>query len=248
MSEFFNTDNPEIAEEFAKRVVGGALKAARSFVPTYENMEGKRVHHTVAIENGVLYVSPRQAAYIAQVRLKFDEMCKKRGPLRALMAEHGPQICTVLNYGLASPWLKAQDKNVRHASAGPNGISIAVALGIVELELRPTQESRQLAEEVNGILQQRVLHREPIVANLPLPQYPETGDSWVLRISNNEAVYASRFVKECEDTQLLLKSGMMPAGEITVSVYEDELGGRVVRLNADALLYEADIFYRVLQV
>jgi hypothetical protein len=150
------TDTPELACELAKRIVGGLLKAARAYVPTRKTEDDKKEYVDVSILEGAIYLGTDHSVCAAQIRPNLAALCKKKSPLRDVMGILGSNYSTRLNYGTASPWIKAHEKNVRSASIGPQGIHLEVAAGIVELDLSPTPESDAYARSVVETLRSRL--------------------------------------------------------------------------------------------
>lgn len=244
----FETEVPELAEEFAARVVAGALKAARAFVPTRENLEGKKEHCNVPILNGVLYVGTDLSPYMATVQLRLAEMCKKRGELRPAIAAIEDRICAVANYGVSSPWLKLHTKNARSAYAGPDGLKLVVARGVVELDLALPPYLREYALKVKAIIESRVREDLLVAGPFPLPD-GEPATSYVLNVDDSGVTYAERLVKGFSGVaQLKIKAGFLPKGESTVFVYEDPLGGRIVQIKTDAPTFVSNQYFRTLVV
>lgn len=242
----FETDVPELAQEFAARVVAGALKAARAYVPTREDADGKRTHCDVPILDGTLYVGDDLASHIATVQLRFSEMCKKRSPLRAAVEAVEGHVCTLVNYGAANPWIKTHAKNVRTASMGPDGMHLAVAPGLVGLTLALTPSQRRYAEAVRNRITERV--RDDLALIHPTP-VPDAGDAAVvvLRVNpeSGEVTLSDRM--ETASRLLQLRTRALAPGQ-TVTAYSDPLGGAVFRLCSETPTYTATQFFRVLEV
>jgi hypothetical protein len=243
------TEAPEIAQELGKRIVGGLLRAARVFVPTRDNLEGKKVHCDVSLMNGAIYVGTDHSTYMAVIRPKLAELCKKKSPLRTATEELGDNYSALLNYGAASPWLKLHEKNIKSASIGPNGIKLVVADGLVELDMSPTAASTEYAEEVAQTVETRVLEENLEMGPITLGD-PPSADLEVLTVSATAAEYVEFLVTDppIGTIQMKFKPGALPGGECEVRVYADPEGGKIVRITTDGPLMHVDQFFRVLSL
>ena len=237
---------PELAQEVGKRVVGGLIKACRAYVPTRENMEGKKEHCDVSLMDGAMYIGTDHSVYAAIIRPKIDEMCKKKSPLRAAFEQLSGKYGARLNYGVASPWLKVHEKNIRTASFGPGGIKLVVAEGLVELDLSLTDETTTYAEQVKQTLDERVLDENRLLG--PHPLSVSTASFDVLEIDEEGARYRDRIDLESPKVQLKFKPGMLPGLDAEVSVYEDPEGGKIVRITTDDPTLHVDQYFRILHL
>lgn len=244
---WIRTEVQELAQEFAKRLVGGMLKAARSYVPTRENAAGKKEHCDVTLLNGSIYVGTDHSLYAAVIRLKLAELCKKKSPLRAAVEELGDGYSARLNYGQATPWLKTHEKNIRYAEIGPGGIRLMVAPGIVELDLSPTDESTAYGESVATMLSERVLDELLESGPHPLPGEAPPG-STVLVVSEDGAGYSDRIDLGAPHLQMRFKPSLLPGKDCEVRVYADPEGGKIVRVTTDEPTMHVDQFFRVLEL
>ena len=242
-----STDAPEIAQELGKRIVGGLLRAARVFVPTRDNLEGKKVHCDVSLMNGAIYVGTDHSAYMAVIRPKLAELCKKKSPLRTAVEEMGDGYSALLNYGAASPWLKLHEKNIKSASIGRGGIRLVVADGLVELDMSPTQLSTEYAESVAQVVAERVLEENLEMGPITIGD-PPSPDLEVLTVSADGAEYVEFLVAEppAGTVQMKFKPAALPGGECEVRVYADPEGGKIVRITTDGSVMHVDQFFRVL--
>jgi hypothetical protein len=241
------TEVPELAQEFAKRLVGGMLKAARSYVPTRENAEGKKEHCDVSLLNGAIYVGTDHSLYAAVIRLKLAELCKKKSPLRAAVETLADNYSARLNYGVASPWLKTHEKNIRYAEIGPDGIRLMVAPGIVELDLSPTEESTAYGESIATMLTSRVLDDFLESGPHPLPGDAPAGAA-VLVVTPDGASYSDAIDLESTALQMKFKPSLLPGKDCEVRVYADPEGGKIVRITTDEPTMHVDQFFRVLEL
>ena len=235
---------PELAQEAGKRVVGGLIKACRAYVPTRENLEGKKEHCDVSLLGGAMYIGTDHSVYAAVIRPKIDEMCKKKSPLRAAFEWLNGNYSARLNYGTASPWLKTHEKNIRTASFGPDGIRLIVAEGLVELDLSPTDETIAYAEEVKQILAERVV--EENLLHGPYPLAVGDGAADVLVVDGAGASYSEKLDLESTAVQMKFKPGMLPGLDAEVRVYSDPEGGQIVRITTDDPTLHVDQFFRIL--
>lgn len=244
---WMKTETPELAQEFAKRLVGGMLKAARSYVPTRENSEGKKEHCDVSLLNGAIYVGTDHSLYAAIIRLKLAELCKKKSPLRAAVEQLADGYSARLNYGVASPWLKTHEKNIRYAEIGPDGIRLMVAPGIVELDLSPTEESAAYGEEVAAMLSHRVQDELLESGPHPLPGEAPEGAA-VLVVTGEGATYSDAIDLTSNALQMKFKPNLLPGKDCEVRVYADPEGGKIVRITTDEPTMHVDQFFRVLEL
>ena len=235
---------PELAQEAGKRVVGGLIKACRAYVPTRENLEGKKEHCDVALMGGVMYIGTDHSVYAAMIRPKIEEMCKKKSPLRAAFDQLAGNYCARLNYGAISPWLKTHEKNIRSAAFGPEGVKLVVAEGMIELDMSPTDEILAYAEGVRSMIEERVLDANRILGPHPLGVSASTFD--VLEVDEEGARYRDRIDLESKKVQMKFKPGMLPGLDAEVVVYSDPMGGQIVRITTDDPTLHVDQFFRIL--
>jgi hypothetical protein len=240
------TSAPELAQEAADRVIGGALKAARAYVPTRENAEGKKEHCDVSLHNGKIYVGTDHSVYAAVITMKLHELCKKRSPLRAAVEQMQEKACARLNYGDASPWLKTHKANIKVAEIGTRVTRMTVVEGVVELDLSPTPESTAYAVQVAALIEERVRDDMAIAGPHEMPGL--TGDSWVVVVGAEGIRLEQALAPECTDTQVKLRASMLPGCPCTVTAYEDPNGDRIVRFVADTPTMKVEQFFRVLVV
>ena len=237
-------DTPELAVELAGRITAGLLRATKAFAPSVELADGKRAHQEVTLLDGVLYVGTDRAACTAAVRLRLSEFAKKKSPLRQALAAVEGAVCASVCYGPASLWLRTHGKTVREGRAGPGGILLAVAPGLVELDLAPTPGGLAYAAAVAAAIRDRV---GALLAG-PFPMPALDGDTAVLRVMADGAE-AGPFllVGTGALAQLRLKVAMLPkGGPAAVSVHEGPHGDRVVRVRTEGAEFEADQYFRVL--
>lgn len=237
---------PELAQELGKRIVGGLLKAVRSFVPTRENLEGKKEHCDVALKNGAIYVGTDHSVYAAVIRPKLADLCKKKSPLRSVIEQLGDGYSALLNYGTASPWLKIHEKNIRYAEMGPEGIRLVVADGLVELRMLPTAESSAYADEVAEIIETRVLEENLEIGPLPLDVSDIPAWATVLCVTPEAATFREYLTDAPGEVQMKFKPGVLPGSSCEVRVYADPEGGKVVRFTTDDATMHVEQYFRVL--
>jgi hypothetical protein len=249
MTADWSTDDPEVASEVAGRVTGGVLKVIRTFVPTRENEEGHREHWDTPILDGVLYAGTDRALCITVVRFHLEELCKKKSTvLRAALVETQDQLCTSVNYGSASPWLKAHEKNVRSASLGEGGIRLTVVPRLVELFLPLNGAGRTYAEGVRETVSARVLEAARLAGPFPLPDPPLGSDTVTLVLTSNRVRYESALRAAAPgEIQLRLRPGSFPLGlGAMCGAYKDPLGEHIVELAFRAPAFDARLYFRVL--
>ena len=245
-----NDDNivieaPELAQELAKRVVGGLLKACRAYVPTRENAAGKKEHCDVSLMNGALYLGTDHSVYAAVIRPKIVDFCKKKSPLRAAMEAVAGSYNAKLNYGAASPWLKTHEKNIRGAVIGADGIRLIVAENLVTLDLSPTDESHEYAMLVEQMLAERV--REEHLISGPHPIGASALGMDVLVVAE-EAYYCESIDLSSSDFQMKFRPELLPKGEHEVRLYADPEGGKIVRFTTDDDTAHVEQYFRVLDL
>jgi hypothetical protein len=240
-------DNPELAQELTKRVVSGALKACRTFIPTKENDEGKKVHCDVSLYNNTIYVGTDHSLCCSTVELKLPDMCKKKSPLRAIV--ESTSISANLNYGLASPWLKTHEKNVRSAYIGPSGIRLIVAEGVVELNLAVSNSSIEYAERIIDTIYTRISDDNLLVGPFEIP---EISDTTVLSVTNTGVNISKFFTPNSEYAQIRLKPKSIPSPKSTISVYVDPLADpssiRIIKITSETDVLHIDQFFRILMI
>ena len=238
---------PELAQEFGKRVVGGLLKACRAYVPTRENLEGKKEHCDVSLKGGAIYLGTDHSVYAAVIRPNVVDMCKKKSPLRDAMVQVGPNVSAKLNYGVASPWLKTHEKNIRAATFGPDGIRLIVADGMIELDLSPTAESGEYAELVSQTLAERVLSDNLLLGPHSLADVVDSSYA-VLAVSADSAWYQQLVDLDSDVFQMKFRPELIPDGNHTLSVYGDPEGGKIVRVTTTNEAVDVDQYFRVLDL
>lgn len=241
------TEVPELAQEVGKRLVGGLLRLARSYVPTRDNAEGKKEHVDVPILGGAIYIGTDHSPYAAVIRTKLVELCKKKSPLRAAVEQMGDRYSASLNYGTASPWLKTHEKNIVRAEIGPGGIILSVVPGVVELRLSATDSGEAYARGVADMISRRVLEENLESGPHPLPGEAPEG-AMVLVVSEGGARYERIVDLESPDFQMRFKPGLLPGSDCLVSMYADPLGGKIVRVTTDEATVHVDQFLRVLDL
>jgi hypothetical protein len=237
---------PELAQEFGKRVVTGLLKACRAYVPTRENLEGKKEHCDVSLKGGAIYLGTDHSVYAAIIRPNTVDMCKKKSPLRDAMEQVGPSMNAKLNYGVATPWLKTHEKNIRSAVFGPDGIRLVVADGMVELDLSPTAASAEYAEAVAQTLAERVVEENLELGPLPLGTSAKGFD--VLYVTKEEAGYRATVDLDSADFQMKFRPELLPEADHEVRVYADPEGGKIVRVTTDSDAVHVEQYFRVLDL
>ncbi len=240
-------DAPELAQEFGKRVVGGLMKACRAYVPTRENLEGKKEHCDVSMKDGALHLGTDHSVYAAIIRPNVVDMCKKKSPLRDAMEQLSGTVNAKLNYGVASPWLKTHEKNIRSAVVGPCGIRLIVAEGMVELDLTPTEESIDYAEQVATTLAERVLTDNLLLGPHSLADVVDSSYA-VLAVSADSAWYQQTVDLDSDVFQMKFRPELIPDGSHTLSVYDDPEGGKIVRVTTTNSAVDIDQYFRVLDL
>jgi hypothetical protein len=247
---FITTEDSDIAKELADKVLGGILKITRAFVPTRENLEGKKEQYNVSLVNNVIFINTDTAIYLAMISIKIDELCKKRGPLRPAIAQMMHTVSADINYGILNPWIKLNSKNIRSAYIGPDGFKFVVSKGVVELNVPPTVRSNQYAEAVTARLDAIVPpDAEPKFGPFEFDfsqSLPDT-DSVVLHIDTNGVTVDSRLKINQDHAQIKIKKSMLPSGKALIFAFDDPLSeGYIIRIYDDTPLYLADQYYRVL--
>jgi len=241
------TENVEIIQELSKRIVGGALKAARAYVPTRENSEGKRVHGDVALYNGTIYVGTDQSICTSTIELNMVEMCKKKSPLRSVLEDKQDFICAALNYGVAAPWLKLHEKNIRSARLSANGIHLIAIPNIVELNIISTLSNSTYAQSIKETLEDRVLEEYLIAGPHILPELPS--GIIVVSISEDGVELNESFNIGGTSSQMRINSSMFPkAKDRFISAYNDPLGDRIIKVSSDTGDTIVNQYIRVLQI
>ena len=238
--------NPEHAQEFAKRIVGGLLKAARAYVPTRESDEGKKVFCDVSIYDGSVIVGTDQSPFIGVVNINLVELSKKRSPLREPLAIIGNNYNACVNYGIANPWLKLHEKNVKYAEIGPEGIILAVVPGIVELNLSVTQESVDYATSVAQILQDRIA--EPAYSiDVKWDQIEAVKNASVLRIVDDTIIVSDVIDLDYKGLlQMKMRFKLLPEKDFTLMLYNDIHDTQIARFLTESNGVNVDQFFRIL--
>jgi hypothetical protein len=240
-------DTPELAGEFAKRIVGGLIKAARAYVPTRKTEDDKREYVDVSILDGAIYLGTEHSLCAAMIRPDLAALCKKKSPLREMVSSLGGRYSARLNYGTASPWIKTHEKNVRSASIGPQGVRLVVAPGVIELDLSPTAESEAYARDVAETIRSRVLEENLVHGPFRLEGSGET-DMTVLVVDEAGARYAERIDKASRSFQLRFRPQLLPGGPCDVRLYRDPIGEMIVRFTTDEETMHVEQYFRALNL
>jgi len=244
------TEVPELAEELAKRVVGGVLKAARLFAPTQENLEGKKEHATLAVLDGVLYSGPELGPLVAAVSFDLVDLCKKKSPLREPLAQVGPRLCAAVNYGVHSPWLKLHEKSVRAAKFGARGAGLSVAAGIAELDLDLPPALRARAEALRESLAARTDDALLLGPEAALDLSVEDRDTVVVRVLADGRTETVDLLEPGAAVlaQARVKPAMFPKEPLSVRVYAGDETSRLMRFSCASGGMRVEQYLRVLQV
>ena len=245
-NEWLTTENPEIAQEIANKVLGGLLKIARAFVPTRENLEGKKEQCDVSLYGGTVFINTEHASYLALIELSLDEMCKKRGPLRPAIAQIMKSVSADINYGVLSPWLKLHGKNVKSAYIGIEGFKFVVAKNVIELNIPATARSDSYAITTSETLDTMVPESSLIIEPIEVPAIPDGYEAVVLSLTPEGLVLGDRLKINTGCPQLKIRKSMIPAGNSFISAYTDTVEGYVIRLYTEGATFRADQYYRVL--
>lgn len=248
-SDGFTTNTPEATNDFASKIISGILKLVRKYVPTYTNSEDKKVHHDVAIIDGVLYVGSDKSPCIIKVGIKAENLCmKKMKDMKEILS--GFPITTVVNYGTVNPWLKLHSKKIQKAYVNQDGIKLVVVPGFVELDLGITQAHIDYAEAVDNTIATRVLE-ENLVFSGRVEQMPELDSEMVVLCITKEGKvkFTDRVTKGFDGIlQLRVASKILPVESMDISVYDDPLGNRIVRIFSEDTTMWCDMLFRVLPV
>ena len=242
-----STDNPELACELAKRIVGGLIKTARAYVPTRKTEDDKKEYVDVSILEGVIYIGTDHSLCAAAIRPNLSALCKKKSPLREAVGALGSNYSARLNYGTVSPWLKAHEKNVRSARIGPRGVHLEVAAGIVELDLSPTSESEAYARRVAEMLRTRISEGNVVHGPFRLEGSGDT-DMTILVVDENGARYVNRIDPASRSFQLRFRPQLLPGGPCDVRLYRDTLGEMIVRFTTEEETMHIEQYFRALHL
>jgi hypothetical protein len=245
------TDEPPLAAEVGIKVAAGLLRTLKNLVPTYEDADGKKRHRDIPVVGGAMYVGSDIGHFMAEVRLNLGEFCNRKSHVRDAMALAGGSLSATLNYGRLNPWLKTHARGLSRASVGPDGLRMAVAEGLVEMNARPTRQGEQYAGAVRATIEGRVLDSLLLGGPFPLPgMAPGEGGTAVLAVYADRAEVIGRLAGGLPGapSQLRLKPAALPAGEARCWAYADPLGERIVRIETVHAHYTANQFFRVLEI
>jgi hypothetical protein len=240
-------NKPELAQEVVKKIISGILKITRAFVPTKENLEGKKEHCDVAIREGIIYINSDHSVCLCQIQLNLTDFLTKKSILKPIFENNLHLINGNFNYGLASPWLKLHDKNIKSIVFSESELKLIVVDNIIELNLSPTLQSNAYIDTVCNIFDSRISEDSLIYGPFELPEY--SNNLTVLEISEDGIIEKDFLTNECKNPQIKLKTKLIPKGDSFIFAYSDlSDGGPIIRISSSNPSFTSDQFFKVLLI